>query len=177
MQKYFWNKPFWEQPIAMFDDFYRVGLRSSYTAGCHAAKIMSQQQSDLIVNISFFSTRRYWLNAAHGVYKAATDTLTTDMAHDLEAHKVSVFSLYPGTVSTEGMLEAAKYNPAFDINQMESPRFIGRCVSAMALDPSIHSKTGSVMIVAELAKEYQITDINGNQPRSLRSELWPGQVI
>lgn len=176
MQEYFWNKPFWEQPVSMFDDFYRVGLRSSFTAGCHAAKIMSGQKSGLIVNISFFSSRRYWLNAAHGVFKAATDKLTADMAHDLEGYNVSVFSLYPGTVSTEGMLEAAKYDPSIDIGQMESPRFIGRCISAMAQDTTIHNKTGSIMIAAEVAEKYHVTDINGNHPRSLRAEMWSGQL-
>ncbi len=176
MQEYFWNKPFWAQPVGMFDDFYRVGLRSSFTAGSHAAKIMSDRRSGLIVNISFFSSRRYWLNAAHGVFKAATDKLTADMAHDLGDYGVSVFSLYPGTVSTEGMLEAAKYDPNIDISKMETPRFIGRCIAAMAQDASIHNKTGSVLIAAEVAKEYSINDINGNQPRSLRAELWADQA-
>lgn len=172
MNPYFWNTPFWEQPMSLFDDFYTVGLRSSYLSSCHAAKMMSLQKSGLIVNISFFSARRYWINPSHGIFKAATDKMTMDTAHELKEHGVKVFSLYPGNVRTEGMLEAAKYNPALNEQEMESPRFVGRCVAALVFDDEAIQHSGSVLITAEIAKQYGFTDINGRCPVSLRSELW-----
>jgi len=172
MNGYFWNTPFWQQPISLFDDFYTVGLRSSYLSSCYAARIMAPQESGLIVNISFFSARRYWINPSHGIFKAATDKMTADTAYELKKYGIKVFSLYPGNVSTEGMLEAAKHNPALSEQEMESPQFVGRCVAALAQDNEAIQHSGSVLITGEIAKQYGFTDINGKYPASLRAELW-----
>ena len=172
MNGYFWNTPFWEQPIPLFDDFYTVGLRSGYLSSCYAARMMVPQKSGLIANISFFSARRYWITPAHGIFKAATDKMTADTAHELKEHGIKVFSLYPGNVRTEGMLEAAKHNPALNGREMESPQFIGRCVAALALDDGAARHSGEVLITGEIAKQYGFTDIDGKCPVSLRSELW-----
>jgi len=172
MSGYFWNTPFWKQPTTLFDDFFTVGLRSGYICSQYAAKIMEEQKSGLITNISFYSARRYWLTPSHGIFKAATDKMTADTAHELREHNIKVFSLYPGNVSTEGMIEAAKYNPALKEQEMESPQFVGRCVAALALDEAAIKQSGEVLITGEIAKQYGFTDLNGNYPVSLRSELW-----
>ncbi|MTI66330.1 MAG: SDR family NAD(P)-dependent oxidoreductase [Firmicutes bacterium] len=43
-------------------------------------------------------------NVSYGVCKEAVDRLSKDMAYELKSHKVSVFSLYPGQIRTEGMI-------------------------------------------------------------------------
>ena len=57
-----------------------------------------------------------------GISKAATDKLTADVAVELRDHDVAVVSLYPGLVGTEAVLAAG----VFDLNNSESPEFIGR---------------------------------------------------
>lgn len=170
-QPYFFNTPFWEQPMALWDDNYLVGLRSDYYASKLAATIMVEQKNGLIVNVSYYGGRHYFNNVAYGVTKAAIDRLSADMAHELKPHGVTAISLYPGQVSTEGMLAYAKMDPSVDLDKMESPQFIGRCVAALALDDRLLEKTGQILITAELAETYEIRDINGNQPRSQRAEL------
>jgi dehydrogenase/reductase SDR family protein 1 len=90
----------------------------------------------------------------------------------LKAQGVAVFSLYPGTASTEGMVEYAKYDASVDLSQMETPQFTGRCVAALALDPKAIEDTGGILITAEVAQRYGFTDVDGKQPRSQRPELW-----
>lgn len=169
---YFFNTPFWEQPVSLWDDNYTVGLRSNYVASRLAAKMMMVQKSGLIVNISFYGGRRYMNNVAYGVCKAAVDKLSADTAHELKDYGVSVFSLYPGQVGTEGMLEAAKYDANFDVSAMETPRFVGRCIAALAGDENAIVDTGKIMITAELAAHYGFSDFDGKQPESLRGLLW-----
>ncbi len=171
-QGYFFNTPFWEQPVALWDDNFNVGLRSNYVASRLAAKIMVEQKRGLIVNISFYGGRRYFNNVSYGVCKAAVDRLSADTAYELKEYGIPVVSLYPGQVSTEGMLEYAKYNKDINIDNMETPKFTGRCIAVLASDPDIMEKTGKILITAELAEKYGFTDINGNKPRSLRPELW-----
>lgn len=172
MHEYFFNTPFWKQPVSLWDDNFNVGLRSNYVASRLAAGIMTEQKSGLIVNISFFSGRHYFNNVAYGVCKAAVDRLSADMACDLKAYGIPVFSLYPGQVSTEGMIEYAKYNKDINIENMETPRFTGRCIAALATDPKAISRTGEILIAAEVAEYYGLTDVGGKQPKSLRAELW-----
>lgn len=172
IQEYFFNTPFWKQPVALWDDNYTVGLRSNYVASRLAAEIMTEQKSGLIVNISFYGGRHYSNNVAYGVCKAAVDRLSADTAHELKGHGVAVFSLYPGQVSTEGMIEFAKYNKNINIADMESPQFTGRCIAALANDPEAVRNTGEILITAEVAEKYGFTDIDGKQPKSLRAELW-----
>lgn len=167
MNGYFWCTPFWEQPIKLFDDFYTVGLRSGYLSSQYAAKMMSEQKSGLIANISLYSARRYLINPSHGIFKAAIDKMTADTAHELKEYGVKVFSLYPGSVSTEGMRELAKYDISMNINEMESPQFVGMCVAALALDDNAIRQSGNVLLTAEIAQQYGFTDIDGKQPVGL----------
>lgn len=171
-QGYFFNTPFWEQPLALWEDNYQVGLRSDYVAGRLAAGMMVRQGHGLIVNVSYYGGRRYFNNVAYGVNKAAIDRLSADMAHDLNGFGVTVVSLYPDQVATEGMLAYARLNPTVDTARMESPQFVGRCVAGLALDPQVQRKTGQILIAAEIGEEYGIRDLNGNRPVSQRAELW-----
>lgn len=168
-EEYIFENPFWKQPISLWDDMQTVGLRSTYVASSLAAPIMIKQNGGLIVNISFFAGRKYMSNVAYGVIKAAVDRLTIDTAFELKDHQVTVISLYPGLVRTEGVMRNKGF---FDMSNSESPQFIGRCISAIAMDKNKHTQTGEILIAAEVAQKYGFTDIDGKQPKSLREQLW-----
>ena len=46
----------------------------------------------------------------------------------------------------------------------ETPEYIGRAVATLAADPDLMVKTGSLLTVGELAREYAFTDIDGTRP-------------
>jgi dehydrogenase/reductase SDR family member 1 len=156
-----WPLPFWKQPLKRWDSMFAAGVRASYVASCHAARLMVPARRGLIVNISFWAAQKHLANVAYGVAKAATDKMTADMSHELREHNVTVVSVYPGLVRTEKVMEAAAY---LDLSNSESPQFIGRAVAGLAADPDIMSKTGQVVVAAALAREYGFTDIDGKQP-------------
>jgi dehydrogenase/reductase SDR family protein 1 len=52
---------------------------------------------------------------------------------------------------------------------VESPSYTGKAIVALATDKLCMSKTGSIQVVAEVAKEYGFTDVDGKQPPSIRS--------
>ena len=155
--------PFWQQPAWRWDAMVTAGVRSAFVASQHAARLMIEKRHGLIVHISFWAAQKYIANALYGISKAATDKMTADMAHELKPHDVAVVSLYPGLVRTESVLAAG----FFDLSNSESPEFIGRAVAALAADPGVLQKTGSVLIAAAVANEYGFTDIDGKQPRAL----------
>ena len=115
----------------------------------------------LIVNVSFWAAQKRVGNAIYGISKAATDKMTADMAQELEAYGVTVVSLYPGLVRTEAVLAAAEW---LDLSNSESPEFIGRVVAALAADPGLNTRSGSVLVAATVARELGVTDVDGGQP-------------
>jgi dehydrogenase/reductase SDR family member 1 len=163
-----WGVPFWKQPVDLWDQMHTVGLRSHYVASVFAAPLMVGAGSGLIVNISSFGGASFQLNVAYGVGKAGVDRLAADMAHDLRAHGVAALSLWPGIVRTEYILEHKDQLP-FSLDVSESPELTGRAVAALAADPKVMERSGKVWVVAELAKEYGFTDVDGTRPPSLRA--------
>ena len=155
--------PFWKQPTWRWDAMVTAGVRAAFVASQHAARMMVEARRGLIVHVSSWAAQKYIANTLYGVAKAATDKMTTDMAHELKAHNVTVVSLYPGLVRTELVLAAG----VFDLSNSESPEFIGRAVAALASDPNVARRTGAVLVAAALAEEYGFTDIDGRQPRPL----------
>lgn len=167
---YTWEDPFWEQPLWRWDAMFGAGLRAAYSASRLAARIMVRQGRGLIVNPSYWAGRKYMANAAYGTVKAATDRLTADMARELASSGVSVVSLYPGLVRTERVLRAVEFGAPLDLENSESPLFIGRAVAALAADPNLAFRTGQVLVAADLSREYGFTDEDGRIPRPLTLE-------
>jgi dehydrogenase/reductase SDR family member 1 len=159
-----WGLPFWQQPVWRWDAMFTAGVRACYVAASYAARSMVARRRGLIVNISFWAAQKHIANVPYGVSKAATDKMTADMARELRAYDVAVVSLYPGLVRTEKVMAAAAY---LDLSNSESPRFIGRTVAALAVDPQLMSRSGSVVVAAAYAREAGFKDIDGAQPTPL----------
>jgi dehydrogenase/reductase SDR family member 1 len=156
--------PFWELPISIWDDVVDLGTRSIYVASVAATPLLLDSDGGLIVNVSGRGAERYRYNVAYGVGKAALDRMTRDMAHELRDRKVAVVSIWPGTTRTEhidAMLakgdEWAQANVG-DIDSMETPRYLGRCVVALACDVELMNRSGGRFWAAELAEYYGVTD-------------------
>ena len=161
--RFTWAEPFWRQPRWRWDVMFQAGVRAHYVASQLAARMMVEQHSGLIVNISVWAAQKFIGNTAYGVAKAATDKLTADTAHELRPYNVAVVSLYPGLVRTESVLAAG----VFDLSNSESPEFTGRAIAALAADADVMRRSGQVLVAAALAREYGFTDIDGKTPRPL----------
>ncbi|MBW2315951.1 MAG: SDR family NAD(P)-dependent oxidoreductase [Deltaproteobacteria bacterium] len=163
---------FWEYPISIWDEILHVGCRGHYVASHEAVPLMIEQKEGLIVNISSFAGAAYAFNLAYGVGKAAVDRMARDMAYELRDHNVTCVSLWPGWVRTEHILQrAADGELPFSVENGESPRFTGRAVVAVATDPDRMARSGQVLVVNELGREYGFTDVDGRQPGSLPEQM------
>lgn len=168
-------KGFWEKPLSNWE-MIDVGVRSSYVASWHAAKIMVPQQSGLIVAISGYTGVAYTYSVIFGTSKSALDRMAHDMAVELKPHNVASISLWQGLTMTEraqrnleaipGMKDAA----ATQTKDSCSPEFPGRVIAALVNDPDMMRHSGATLITAELAREYGVTDIDGKVIPSLREQ-------
>ena len=164
---------FWEKPISNWEIF-DIGVRAGFVAAWHAARMMVEQKSGLIIGLSGYVGVRYTYNTIFGVAKTAVDRMARDMAIELKPHNVASVSLWQGFTYTERATENLKTIPGMantlNSGAGSSPEFPGRVMAALLADPKIMEKTGGTFINAELAQEYGITDIDGRVIPSLREE-------
>ena len=166
--------PFWEIPFKHITNCLEIGPRSNYVTTALAARIMVPQGSGVVVNISSHGAEQYLLSTPYGIGKAAIDRVTRDTAFELRPHGVSVVSLWPGLVLTEGLLANAVVTEdgrrelhGLDISFGETPKFNGKAVVALAADPDILKRSGGSYWSATLAREYGFTEDDGHLPPEL----------
>jgi dehydrogenase/reductase SDR family protein 1 len=83
------------------------------------------------------------------------------MAVELKPYNVAAVSLWPSSVRTEFIVDAAaRGEHTIDLRVSQSPRFTGRCVAALAMDPDVMEKSGGVYLVKQLAEEYRFSDLD-----------------
>lgn len=168
-------QPFWEKPLSNWE-MVDVGVRSNFVAAWHAAKFFVPQKSGLIVAISGYVGVTYTYGVVFGTCKSAVDRMARDMAVELKPHNVASLSMWCGLTFTERAHRNLNRNPAMKSQIVTNPligssvEFPGRVIAALAKDPDIMRRSGGTFIGAELAREYGVTDIDGNVPPSLRGQ-------
>ena len=166
--------PFWELPSSAWHDIVDVGTRSAYEACVGVAPLLlaaGAEAGALIVNVSALGARKYLYNVPYGVGKAALDKMTADMAHELRDRGVAVVSLWPNVTRTEGInaaIEAGdteRFERFGGADNLETPRYDGRAVVALATDPERMERSGQYFWTAELGELYDFTDEHGRTHR------------
>jgi NAD(P)-dependent dehydrogenase (short-subunit alcohol dehydrogenase family) len=161
------SAPFWEQPLEHWESMFDRGVRNHVVA-CHAAApLLIRQQRGLIVTTTFWDRGRYLKgNLFYDLAKAAMNRLAFAVAEELRPHGVTSLAVAPGWMRTELVLAGFRadertwsQHPA--LARTESTRYLGRAVVALAADPQVQRKSGTVQLVGELAREYGFTDVDG----------------
>jgi NAD(P)-dependent dehydrogenase (short-subunit alcohol dehydrogenase family) len=161
---------FWEKSLAMAD-IITVGIRSTYVASWHAAKLMVAQGNGLIVNTSGSGAVHYVYGPGYGAHKASQDKMAADMAVDLKSTGVSALSIWMGALLTDRLQAIIDADPkkwGYLTERIETPEFTGHLIWALWNDPALESLSGQTVIGAEMAVKYGITDAGGRQPPSYR---------
>eukprot|EP01038_Epipyxis_sp_PR26KG_P004652 gene4652-6536_t len=179
-------RDFWEQPGWFWDSFMNVGLRSHYISSVYAFPLLKQtsllnsdNNNPIIVHVSSFGGISYSFNVAYGVGKAGVDRMARDMSFELKKHNIACLSIYPGVVRTERMAGILDSNEWFEKTGLltpsifiESPLLTGLVISKLYQndDNNLEKLSGKVVVTAELAKSFQISDPKSNIiPPSIRS--------
>ncbi|MCQ4166082.1 SDR family NAD(P)-dependent oxidoreductase [Tahibacter harae] len=161
--------PFWEHPAHQWEAMFEHGVRNHWLASRCAAPQLVQAGRGLILTTTFWDRGRYLRgNLLYDLAKASMTRLAFGMAQELRPHGVASIALSPGWMRTEFVLLGHKTDEAHwrerpALARTESPRYLGRAVAALAADPQVLARSGDVLRVADLAREYGFTDIDGRQ--------------
>ena len=172
-----WSTPVWEHDLAN-------GLRLLHRAvdthliTSHAAlPLLIRHPGGLVIEMTDgtadYNAGHYRVNAFYDLSKTAVTRLAFAQSQDLAPHGATAVALTPGWMRSELMLDAfgvteetwrdaVQRAPHFAIS--ETPRFVGRAVSALAADPDRHRYTGRSLSSGGLAQEYGFTDLDGSRP-------------
>lgn len=159
-----WGGGFWEHPVSIWDDQVGIGMRSHYIASWHAAPLLfAAGEGGVIINVSSPGGRSYIFSSSYGAGKAGFDRLSKDMAIELEPKGIASITLYPGSVSTEFILEA-RGGTKESMESAQTPLAVGRAAAALASAPDLMARSGSIQWVEDIAAEFDIVDEFGRTP-------------
>src|SRR5688572_3314605 len=163
----------WQADLTKADAIFRQGLTSRIITAKHAALAMMPARRGLIVEVTENDMIGGGGNPMSQAVKMAQKVLPLFWAAELAPHGITVMAVTPGFLRSESMLqhfgvtednwrEAGRKDPNF--LQSESPLFVGRAIAALAQDPKVQDRTGTLLSSWELARDYGFTDYDGRRP-------------
>ena len=163
--------PFWEQPLAQWDTMMRSGVWAALLTTRFAAPLF--HDGALVATVTFADRGWYTGHLYDDLAKASLARLAFGMAQDLRPRGVASVAVSPGFVRTERVLAAhdateRTWARVPELAGSESPRYVGRAIAALAADPAAFARTGETLLVADLARQYGVTDLDGSQPAAFR---------
>jgi NAD(P)-dependent dehydrogenase (short-subunit alcohol dehydrogenase family) len=159
--------PFWKQPLWNWDAMFEAGLKAHFLSTYSALPLMLRRRRGLIVNTIAWDRGKYLLNLYYDVSKYAIRRMAYGLSLELRKYGISAVAVAPGWMRTELVMEAHRKTP-FDLRRTESTEYVGRAVASLAADPKVSQKSGEVLTVGQLAKEYGFTDVDGRRIPAFR---------
>lgn len=171
-------RPFWQLSLDKGLRWLRDELESHIVTCRHAAPLMVERHSGLIVEITDGATLDYRRSLFYDLVKVCEIRLAYAMAEELAAKGVSALALTPGFMRTEWMLDhfgASEENwrdiaeqnaeaKRYGFVASETPSFVGRAVVALASDSRVWEKSGGAYGSWELSDAYGFEDVDGTRP-------------
>lgn len=106
-------KPFVDMDAATWDSVINVNLRGTFLCCREAFRIMTEQHSGVIINLSSLSgvkgVEKFPGLSAYNVSKAGVASLTEILAVEGKPHNIRVCVVSPGAVDTEMLRQAAPH--------------------------------------------------------------------
>jgi NAD(P)-dependent dehydrogenase (short-subunit alcohol dehydrogenase family) len=150
--------PFWKHD---FDEWWRrmftAYLRSDLATTFYALPLMLRRPGGLIVNTLWWNRGRYLCDLFFDLSSSAVGRMGYGLTLETRSKHLTVVGLSPGWTRTEHM----SHLPKKVLRKLPSPEYVGRAVAYLALDPDVHDKTGQVVEIGALAREYGFTNVDG----------------
>jgi NAD(P)-dependent dehydrogenase (short-subunit alcohol dehydrogenase family) len=175
-----WDLPIWRQDLAAGLPLLRLAIDTHLITSHHLLPLLIGRPGGLLVEVTAGTTSytadHYRISAFYDLAKTAVNRLAFSQGHELAGHRATAVAITPGWLRSEMMLEAfgvteerwreAPAPPGWATS--ESPRYIGRAVAALAADDGRAWCNQRSLTVADLARHYGFTDLDGSRPDAWR---------
>jgi len=171
-----WNTPIWEHDLEKGFRILRLAIDTHLITSHHLLPLMVDRPGGLLVEVTDgtvdYNASNYRISVFYDLAKVAVARLAFSQGHELAPHGATAVAVTPGWMRSEMMLEAfgateenwreAAAPPGFAVS--ESPRFLGRAVAALAVDPDRARWNQRSVSSGQLARDYGFTDVDGSRP-------------
>ncbi|MBG0850650.1 SDR family oxidoreductase [Streptomyces spinoverrucosus] len=176
-----WDSAVWEHNLDNGLRLLRLAIETHAITSHHALPLLLRRPGGLVVEMTDgtaeYNRDNYRANFFYDLAKAAVLRMAFSLGHELGPHGATAVALTPGWLRSEMMLDhygvrednwrdALDQTPHFAIS--ETPRYVGRAVTALAADPDVSRFNGHSLSSGGLAQEYGFTDLDGSRPDAWR---------
>ena len=148
--------PFWEHDFEEYwYRFFTGYLRSTLLTTFHSIPLMTKRKGGLTVHTLWWNRNRYLCDLFFDVASAGVGRMVYGLALELKPRGISAVAVSPGWTRTERMTDVP---PEILQRKTQTPEYIGRAIVNLALDRRKLARTGRIIEVGELAREYGFLD-------------------
>jgi NAD(P)-dependent dehydrogenase (short-subunit alcohol dehydrogenase family) len=182
-----WNTPVWELDLEKGLRILRLAIDTHIITSKYLLPLLISEPGGLLVEVTDGTTEynasHYRISVYYDLAKVSVNRLAFSQGHELAAHGATAVCVTPGWLRSEMMLEhfgvaennwrdaldparAEKGLPVAppDFALSETPRYVGRAIVSLALDPDRARWNQKSVSSGELAKAYGFTDVDGTSP-------------
>ena len=182
-----WNTPVWEHDLAKGLRILRLAIDTHIITSKYLLPLLITEPGGLLVEVTDGTTKynasHYRISVYYDLAKVAVNRLAFSQGHELAPHGATAVCVTPGWLRSEMMLEhfavtESNWREALDASRAErglpvappdfalseTPRYVGRAIVALALDPSRQRWHQQSVSSGELARVYGFTDVDGSSP-------------
>ncbi|MEU0200079.1 MULTISPECIES: SDR family oxidoreductase [unclassified Streptomyces] len=176
-----WDAAMWEHDLDKGLRLLRLAVETHVITSHHALPLLLRNPGGLVVEMTDgtadYNRDHYRVNFFYDLAKSAVLRMAFALGHELGPRGATAVALTPGWLRSELMLDtygvrednwrdALERVPHFAIS--ETPRYVGRAVTALAADPDVARFNGTSLSSGGLAQVYGFTDLDGSRPDAWR---------
>ncbi|MGJ5816260.1 SDR family oxidoreductase [Paludibaculum fermentans] len=181
-----WNTPIWAHDLAKGLRILQLAVDTHLITSHFLLPLLINQPDGLLVEVTDgtkdYNDTHYRISVYYDLAKTAVNRLAFSQGHELAQHGGTAVAITPGWMRSEIMLEhfgvteenwrdslkeaGERTGPGAppDFALSETPRFVGRAVTALACDPKRSRWNQRSVSSGELAREYGFEDVDGSRP-------------
>jgi NAD(P)-dependent dehydrogenase (short-subunit alcohol dehydrogenase family) len=181
-----WNMPIWNLNLDKGLRILRLAIDTHLITSYYLLPLLVKGPGGLLVEVTDgtteYNTSHYRLSVFYDLAKVAVNRLAFSQGHELESYGATAIAITPGWLRSELMLDNygvseenwrdAMQTPSnrdkpvapADFALSESPRYVGRAIVALVLDPDRARWNKKSVSSGQLASCYGFKDLDGSQP-------------
>jgi len=171
-----WNTPVWKLDLAKGLRILRLAIDTHIITSKYLLPLLIAEPGGLLVEVTDgtneYNASHYRISVYYDLAKVAVNRLAFSQGHELGPYGATAVAITPGWLRSEMMLEHfgvtesnwrdAAAPPDFALS--ESPRYVGRAIVSLALDPDRARWNQQSVSSGQLARVYGFTDVDGTSP-------------
>lgn len=182
-----WNTPVWKHDLDKGLRILRLAIDTHLITSRFLLPLLIDKPGGLLIEVTDgttgYNATHYRISVYYDLAKVAVNRLAFSQGHELAPLGATAVAITPGWLRSEMMLDnygvsEDNWRDALDARRTqqgqpvappdfarsESPRYVGRAVAALALDPDRQRWNQQSVTSGQLAKVYGFTDLDGSTP-------------